>query len=111
MEDAKGRATSLQNALQAAEAANLQLKDEASSLSSKLSWGHLKCDEQEHQISKLQQEVERLATREAELVAREVDLIAEVESLNGEMDTACDKARGSGVQAGFRIFHWITLQL
>lgn len=52
-----------------------------------------------------------MSTQEAELIAREVDLATKVESLSGEVDTACNEARGMGIQAGFRIFRRIALQL
>lgn len=52
-----------------------------------------------------------MSTQEVKLATREVDLTAEVESLGGEVDTAYDKARGKGVQASFRIFRQIALQL
>lgn len=53
----------------------------------------------------------KLVAREASFAARKVDLTTKVEFLRGKVDTACDEARGKGVQAGYRIFCRISLQL
>lgn len=40
-----------------------------------------------------------------------VDLSAEVEFVKGKVEHAGDEAKGQGIQAGFKIFHQLTLQL
>lgn len=54
LEAAKGQVVFLQKSFQATEAANLWLKEEVSSLTSKLSWANFKCNELGHKILRLQ---------------------------------------------------------
>lgn len=55
-------------------------------------------------------ETER-TTREANSVTKEVDLVAKVEFLKGKVESTSIDARGKGIQAGFKIFHQLTLQM
>lgn len=121
----KGQVAFLQKSFKVVEVINLQLKEEISSLTSKLNQANFKRYKLRHKILRLQQDVEHLSSQEVELIAREasstvreVDLTAnveflngKVESLNNEVEIASDKVKGGGVQVGFRIFHQVALQL
>lgn len=93
----KGQVTLLQDSVKDAKAANLKLKEEVSSLTSKLDWANFKRDKLEHEVSRFQRDAKRSSSREVDLTTKVKFLKGKVKSLSNEMERAGDEARGKGV--------------
>lgn len=82
-----------------------------STLTSKLEQANFKLNNLAYKLLKLQQEVRHLHTREADSTIKEADVTVEVEFLRGKVEHVDEKAKGKGIQASFKVFCQLILQL